>query len=196
MKKTKANISLHEMTKLKKQHKFFLRDLKAISVEPIQPPVIAQASKYTRKPPSSANKVNPNDLVLIGDRSISHTPPLLLTYDIFNKNVHNCLIDSGAYSNIMPRPIFTKLNITPKNSVVHVVQLDRKRVEFIGEMLSVSIRLSSNPKVLQVIDILVVDIPEFYGLILSTDCSENLHGYFATDWSHTWLPYNGKPNQI
>jgi len=60
----------------------------------------------------------------------------------------------------------------------------------------VTIRLSSNPKVCQVIDILVADIPEFYGLILSRDWSKKLHGYFTTNWSHMWLPYNGKPNQI
>jgi len=66
----------------------------------------------------------------------------------------------------------------------------------IGELNQVTIRLSSNPKVRQVIDILVVDIPEFYGLILSRDWSEKLHRYFSTDWSHMWLPYNGKPNQI
>ena len=66
----------------------------------------------------------------------------------------------------------------------------------IGELNQVTIRLSSNPKVCQVIDILVADIPKFYGLILSRDWSEKLHGYFATDWSHMWLPYNGKPNQI
>jgi hypothetical protein len=60
----------------------------------------------------------------------------------------------------------------------------------------VLIRLSSNPKVHQVIDIIVVDIPEVYGLFLSRDWSEQLHGYFATDWSHLRLPENGKPNKI
>ena len=65
------------------------------------------------EPPSSTKKVDSNDLVLIGDRSISQTPPFLLTYEIFNKNVHNCLIDSGASSNIMPRIVCTKLNIIP-----------------------------------------------------------------------------------
>lgn len=48
----------------------------------------------------------------------------------------------------------------------------------------------------QVIDILVADIPKFYDLILNRDWSEKFHGYFATDWSHMWLPYNGKPNEI
>jgi hypothetical protein len=60
----------------------------------------------------------------------------------------------------------------------------------------VLIRLSSNPKVHQVIDIIVVDIPKVYGLFLSRDWSDQLHGYFATDWPHLWLPENGKSNKI
>ena len=63
-------------------------------------------------------------------------------------------------------------------------------------MKSDTTRLSSNPKVVHIIDILVAYIPKFYGLILSRDWSEKLHGYFSTDWSHMWLPHNGKPNQI
>ena len=48
----------------------------------------------------------------------------------------------------------------------------------------------------QTIDILVADILEAYGLLLSRDWSSQLIGYFATNWSHLWLPYKGKPNQI
>jgi hypothetical protein len=58
------------------------------------------------------------------------------------------------------------------------------------------IRLSSNPKVYQVINIIVVDIPEVYSLFFSRDWSEKLHGYFSMDWSHLWLPENGHPNKI
>ena len=86
--------------------------------------------------------------------------------------------------------------MSPQKIVVHIVQLDRKKVKFIGEMNSVVIRLSSNPEVCRIIDVLVADIPDFYGLILSRDWSEKLHGYFSTDWSHLWLPFNGNPNQI
>ena len=43
---------------------------------------------------------------------------------------------------------------------------------------------------------MVVDIPEPYGLILSRDWSAELNGYFATDWSHLWLPYKSSQNQI
>ena len=39
-------------------------------------------------------------------------------------------------------------------------------------------------------------MPEAYGLVLSRDWSAKLNGYFASDWSHLWLPYKGSPNQI
>ena len=58
------------------------------------------------------------------------------------------------------------------------------------------IQLSSNSKLHQVIDVIVLDIPEAYGVILSRDWSTKLNGYFATDWSHLWLPYKGQPNKI
>ena len=58
------------------------------------------------------------------------------------------------------------------------------------------IRLSADERICQFIDIMVVDIPEAYGLILSRDWYAKLNGYFATDWSHMWLPYKNSQNQI
>lgn len=77
--------------------------------------------------------------ILIGDRSSSHSPPFLLTFEIFNKNVHNCLVDLGASSNIMPYLVCLKLNTSPQKYTVDVVQLDKKKFEVIGEMNSVLI---------------------------------------------------------
>jgi hypothetical protein len=31
-----------------------------------------------------------------------NVPPFLLTFKILNRNVHNCMVDSGASSNVMP----------------------------------------------------------------------------------------------
>ena len=52
-------------------------------------------------------------------------------------------------------------------------------MKVIGEMEDVLIRLSSNEKVCQCIDIVVADIPEDYGLVLSRDWSSNITGYFC-----------------
>ena len=75
-------------------------------IVPLPTVVLSQASHNMGRPPTNAiNKIDPNDIALIGGRSRSHTPPFLLTYEVFNKNVHNCLVDSGASSNILPRSI-------------------------------------------------------------------------------------------
>ena len=58
------------------------------------------------------------------------------------------------------------------------------------------IHLASNSKVHQTIDIIVVNILEAYGVILSIDWLTKLNGYFAIYWSHLWLPYKGQPNKI
>jgi hypothetical protein len=65
-----------------------------------------------------------------------------------------------------------------------------------GELKDVMIRIATHPKFVQVIDIIVVDIPEAYGLLLSRDWSEKLNGYFSTDWAHLWLPLKGYKNMI
>jgi hypothetical protein len=123
-------------------------------------------------------------------------PPFLLTFEVFNRNLHNCLVDSGASSNVMPLSICKKLNAVPLKSDKHVIQLDRTQVKVMGELKDVMIRIATHPKFVQVIDIIVVDIPEAYGLLLSRDWSEKLNGYFSTDWAHLWLPLKGHKNMI
>ena len=81
----------------------------------------------------------------------------------------------------MPLSICKRINGQPKPSTWRVVQLDRTSVKVIGEMEDVLIRLSSNDKVCQFIDIVVANIPEAYGLVLSRDWSAKLNGYFSSD---------------
>jgi hypothetical protein len=98
-----------------------------------------------------------------------NVPPFLLTFEIFNRNVHNCKVDSGASSNVMPWSVCQKINTEVEPSSLNIIQLDRIDVKVIGKLKNVLIRLSSNPKVHQVIDIIVVDIPEVYGFFFSRD---------------------------
>ena len=94
----------------------------------------------------------------------------------------------------MPLLVYKKINGQPKPSTWQVIQLDRTTVKVIGEMEDVLIRLSANEKVCQYIDIVVADIPDAYGLVLSRDWSTSLDGYFASNRSHLWLPHKVSPN--
>lgn len=76
------------------------------------------------------------------------------------------------------------------------MHIDRSNVKVLGEVKHLLIKLTSNHKNYQIIDIVVVDIHEMYGLLLSRDWSKNLNGKFSTNWSHLWIPLNNKPNKI
>ena len=119
MKKTKANITMFELSKLKHQHKLLLKELNVVPSSPLPNAVLSKAANDSGQPPSG--RVEATDAVLIGDRSNSHTPPFLLTYEIYNRNLHNCLIDLGASSNIMPASVCSKLNIEPQKYAIHIV---------------------------------------------------------------------------
>jgi len=132
----------------------------------------------------------------IGTYSKSQVPPFLLIYEILNFSVHNFLADSCASSNIITFSICQKTNVVPQMTKERIIQLDRTYVKVKGELKDVLIRLSSNSRVHQTIYIIVVDILKSYGLLLSRDWSTKLQGYISTDWSHLWLLYKGKENQI
>ena len=72
-------------------------------------------------------------------KSKSQTLPFLLSFDIFNHNVHNCLVDSGASSNVMPLSICKNINGQPAPSSCKIIQLDRSAVKVVGEMKNVMI---------------------------------------------------------
>ena len=105
-----------------------------------------------------------------GERKTS-TPPFLLTLEILNHKVHNCLVDSGSLVNVMPLAICKKINGQPKPTDWDVTQLNKTSVKVVGDMRNILIRLSTNKKICQYLDIVVVDIPNGYGLILNRDWS-------------------------
>ena len=109
----------------------------------------------------------------------SGCPPFLLSFEFFNYNVHNYLVHSSVIANIMPLSIARKMNSQWSETSMRIIQLDRKLVPDIGELRDVIIQLSHDSRVHQCINIVVVDIHEAYGLLLSSDWSRLLDGYFA-----------------
>ena len=79
------------------------------------------------------------------------------------------MVELGASSNVMPLSVCKKLNATWKNCPIQIVQLDRSKVKVVGRMRNVLLRLSADPRIHQTIDIVIVDIPETYGMWLSWD---------------------------
>ena len=78
---------------------------------------VANTSNVGNKEKTTMEEDKPNprvDGALIGRKSRSQTPPFLLTFYIFNQNVHNCLVDLRASSNVMSYFVCKNLNAEPQ----------------------------------------------------------------------------------
>ena len=164
LKKMKANITIFELSKitqLREQLRDALQTIQAPqdvvnsnskatpkekNVKPtkvVKTSTVANTLKSDNKEKTTEEEVrkpNPRvDGALIGKRSRSQTPPFLLTFEIFNRNVHNCLVDSRASSNVMPYSVCKKLNAQPKICRTKIIQLDKSHVKVMGELEDVMI---------------------------------------------------------
>jgi len=90
LKKMKCNVSVMDMCKIPLHKYFLLQDLKLIDT-----PITRTDQSDVLSPTNLKNKpsVNACSLENIG---IPFFPPFLLTFDVFNRNLHNFLVDSGA----------------------------------------------------------------------------------------------------
>jgi len=164
--KLKANMSVMDICRIPQQKYFLLQALKSV-----ENPTKRNEQQRNLTSTDPVNKPTMNTC-WEDNEGKPFVPPLLLTFEVLNRNLHNCLVDSRASSNVMPLSICIKLNVVPLERDKHVIQLDRTQVNVMGKLKDVMIRIVTHPKFVQVIDIIVVDIPEAYGLLLSRDWSE------------------------
>jgi hypothetical protein len=151
--KMKANVSVMDICRIPQQRDFLLQALKLIDT-----PMTSIDQGGVPSPTDLTNKPSLNAFSL-EKRGRPFVPPFLLTFEVFNRNLHNFLVDSRASSNAMPLSICKKLSTTPVKSDKHIIQLDRTQVKVIGELKDVRIEIATHPKFVQVIDIILVYIP-------------------------------------
>lgn len=77
-----------------------------------------------------------------------------------------------------------------------MIQLDKMEVKIIGVLKDVRIKLTTDPRIQDIIDIHVVEILEIYGVLLSREWTHYLRGWFSTHFTQLWLPWKGLNDQI
>jgi hypothetical protein len=163
LKNMKANISVMDICRIPQQKDFMLQALSSI-----EDPTTGNGQKKDLSSTDLESKPTINTYSE-GRKEKHFVPPFLLTFEIFKRNLHNCLVDSRASSNAMPLVVCNKVGVVPLKSDKHVIQLDRTQVKVMGEIKYVMIWITTHPNFVQIIDIIVVDIPKAYGLLLSCD---------------------------
>jgi hypothetical protein len=90
LKKLKANISIMDICRIPQQKDFLLQDLRSV-----ENPTTSDDQQRNLTPTDLGNKPTVN--TCSGDKKgRPFVPPFLLTFEVFNKNLHNCLVDSRS----------------------------------------------------------------------------------------------------
>jgi ribonuclease HI len=118
-------------------------------------------------------------------------PPFYITLNMHDKMLHNCMLDSGASHNLMPKIVMEKLGLDITRPYQDLYSFDAKKVKCMGVIKDMVVTLAQLPMKSVIMDIVVADVPANYGLLLSRSFAHKLGGSLQMDMSYAMVPIFG-----
>jgi hypothetical protein len=170
------------LTKLIKHEEFKKRFFELLQSEASCPPI------------DSINLQDEKPAVILGpmveDRDDS-SPPFYTSLNIHDKVLHNCLMDLGASHNLMPKTVMEELGLEVTRSYHDLYSFDSKKVQCLGVIKDLVVTLFQLPMKSVFMDIVVVDVPPKFGMLLSRYWVKRLGGTLQMDLTYATIPVFG-----
>jgi ribonuclease HI len=112
-------------------------------------------------------------------------------HNIHDKVLHNCLMDSGASHNLMPKIVTEELGLEVTKAYHDLYSFDSRRVQCLGVIKDLAVSLFQLPMKSVVMDIVVVDVPPKFGMLLSRSWIKKLGGTLQMDLTYATIPVFG-----
>jgi hypothetical protein len=93
--------------------------------------------------------------------------PFYITLTVHDHLLHNCMLDSGASHNLMPKVIMQKLGLEVTRPYRDLYTFDSRKVKCLGMIKDLVVNLAQIPVKSILMDVVVVDVPAKYGMLLS-----------------------------
>jgi ribonuclease HI len=123
-------------------------------------------------------------------------PPFYISLNIHDKTLHNAMLDSGASHNLMPKAVMEKLGLDITRPYKDLYSFDSSKVKCIGLIKDLCVTLAQIPAKSLVMDIVVVDIPPKYGMLLSRSWGAKLQGTLQLDMTYATIPLFGQHRRL
>jgi ribonuclease HI len=120
-----------------------------------------------------------------------HPLPSTPHLNIHDKVLHNCLMDSGASHNLMPKTVMDELGLEITKSYHDLYSFDSRKVQCLGVIKDLVVTLFQLPMKSVVMDIMVVDVPPKFGMLLSRSWIKRLGGTLHMDLTYATIPVFG-----
>jgi hypothetical protein len=117
--------------------------------------------------------------------------PFYISLTVHEHLLHNCMLDSGASHNLMPKIVMEKLGLQITRPYHDLYSFDARKVRCLGMIKDLVVHLAQIPVKSVLMDIVVVDVPVNYGMLLSRSWERKLGGSLQMDMTYATIPVFG-----
>jgi hypothetical protein len=114
--------------------------------------------------------------------------PFYLSLLVNDKVLHNCMLDSRASSNVITKKVMEQLNLRISRPYHNICALDSQTIEVHGLIKGLQVHLAVFPGIMFEMDIVVIDVPNVWGMLLNRKAAADLGGSLQMDLSYATLP--------
>lgn len=124
---------------------------------------------------------------IYGQLEDSEVPPFYLSLRIHQNILHNTMLDSRASHNFMKKAIMEKLGLDITHPYHELYSFDSGRVHCLGIIKDLVVSLDKIPTNNVLMDVVVFDIPPWFGMLLSRSWGAKLRGTLQLDFSYATI---------
>jgi hypothetical protein len=88
-----------------------------------------------------------------------------------DKVLHNCMLDSGASSNVITKKVMEQLNLRISRPYHNICALDSQTIEVHGLIKGLQVHLAVFLDIMFEMDIVVIDVPDVWGMLFKQKSS-------------------------
>jgi hypothetical protein len=123
--------------------------------------------------------------------------PFYITLNVHDRLLQNCMLDSGASHNVMPKTIMDRIGLEITRPYGDLYSFDSRRVKCVGMIKDLVVTPAQVPVKSVLMDVVIVDIPPKYGLLLSRSWGAKIGGSLQLDMTYaTILVFDGQLTQL
>jgi hypothetical protein len=118
-------------------------------------------------------------------------PPFYISIENHDVALRNCLVDTGTTNNIMPLEVMEALGMSCNKyyeTGEKIYTIDSRKVPAYGEINDFYAWIIVAPHIIIVFNIIVLDLPLAYGVVLGRYWSSMIGGYIMSDGSCMMFP--------
>jgi hypothetical protein len=158
--KMHVNVPLKEAIKIPSIKEHFNNFFSGMA-EPVDPPIMLQENHFR---------------IHYGEN-----PPFFMTLTMNNKYLNNCMLDTGVGANMMSLKVMLQMGLKVTRPYRNVCGFESKSIPTHGVIENIKVQLKEFPEKTIRIDIIVVDVPDVWGMLLSRNFGAMIGGSLEMD---------------